>query len=94
MDITIRLTRSIARLNNDQKDMVCSIAEDCNMAKLIELLDKDMSGIKATLLNETGDIDDSINIYVNGENIRYLQGTGTILSDGDHIGIIPAAAAG
>ncbi len=94
MDITIRLTKSLARLNNDQKDAVRSIAEDCDMARLIELLDEDMSGIKAALLDEIGDIDDSINIYVNGENIRYLQGTGTVLTDGDHIGIIPAAAAG
>ncbi|CCK78648.1 MULTISPECIES: MoaD/ThiS family protein [Desulfobacula] len=94
MEITIRLTKSLARLNHDQKDTVRSLSDGCDLAKLIELLDQDMSGIKKTLINHNGDINDSINIYVNGENVRYLQGTGTTLSDGDHIGIIPAAAAG
>ncbi|MCK5836254.1 MAG: MoaD/ThiS family protein [Desulfobacula sp.] len=94
MDITLRLTKSLARLNKGQKDAVCSLEEGCDMAGLIDLLDTEMSGIKAEILNETGEISESINIYINGENIRYLQGTGSLLSNGDHIGIIPAAAAG
>jgi molybdopterin synthase sulfur carrier subunit len=94
MDITLRLTKSLALLNKGQKDAVRTLEEGCDMAGLIDLLDTEMSGIKAMLLNETGEISESINIYINGENIRYLQGTGSLLSNGDHVGIIPAAAAG
>jgi molybdopterin synthase sulfur carrier subunit len=53
-----------------------------------------MPGIQAELLNKNKNISDSINIYVNGENIRYLEGIQTILSDKDQVSIIPAAAAG
>ncbi|WP_300457780.1 MoaD/ThiS family protein [Desulfobacula sp.] len=94
MEITLRLTKALARLNKGQKDAVRTLEEGCDMAGLINLLEKDMAGIKATLLNETGEISESINIYINGENIRYLQGTRSPLSNGDHVGIIPAAAAG
>jgi molybdopterin synthase sulfur carrier subunit len=94
MEITIRLTKVLSAMNNGKKEACYSLVEGCDMTGLIDILDKDMSGIKKTLLDNNSDIADSINIYVNGENIRYLQGTRTILSDGDQISIIPAAAAG
>jgi molybdopterin synthase sulfur carrier subunit len=58
------------------------------------MLESGMPGIQAELLNKNKNISDSINIYVNGENIRYLEGIQTILSDKDQVSIIPAAAAG
>ena len=49
---------------------------------------------KAIVCQAQQDIVDSINVYVNGDNVRYLQGLRTPLKDGDMINIIPAAAAG
>jgi molybdopterin synthase sulfur carrier subunit len=94
MEITLRLTKATALFNNNKKDETRSLEDGCDIAGLIDLLDKDMPGIKKNLLDENSEINDSINIYLNGENIRYLQGTNTLLSNGDHIGVIPAAAAG
>ena len=35
-----------------------------------------------------------VNIYVNQEDIRFLQGEGTAVSDGDEVSIVPAIAGG
>jgi len=94
MEITLRLTKSLSHLNNDRKQVVYHVDPPCNLADFIDILESDMLGFKAELLNENKSISDSINIYVNGENIRYLEGIQTILSDKDQVSIIPAAAAG
>lgn len=65
-----------------------------SIAHLIDVLDMEMPGIRSAVFDSAGAIADSINIYVKGENIRYLQGVETILADGDQVSIIPAAAAG
>ncbi len=94
MEITLRLTKSLSHLNNGRKQAVFSLEAPCNLAGFIDILDREMSGIKAEILAEDFSIEDSINIYVNGENIRYLEGIYTLLSDKDQVSIIPAAAAG
>jgi molybdopterin synthase sulfur carrier subunit len=35
-----------------------------------------------------------VNVYVNGDDIRFLQNLDTSLKDGDHISIVPAIAGG
>lgn len=43
---------------------------------------------------ENGDIKEFINVYVNGEEIEYLEGLDTPVSDDDQIRVIPAASGG
>jgi molybdopterin synthase sulfur carrier subunit len=51
-------------------------------------------GIKERLLDETGAVRRFVNVYVNEEDIRFLQNQQTKLKDGDEISIIPAIAGG
>jgi molybdopterin synthase sulfur carrier subunit len=94
MKIFLRLTKALALLNKGQKEAVIVLEDNSTIAEFIDLLDRTLPGFKDMVLNPDTGISDSINMYVNGENIRSLAGTGTLLSDGDHVGIIPAAAAG
>jgi len=94
MEITLRLPKSLSHLNNDIKKLKYHLDFPCNLSEFITMLESGMPGIQAELLNKNKNISDSINIYVNGENIRYLEGIQTILSDKDQVSIIPAAAAG
>jgi molybdopterin synthase sulfur carrier subunit len=50
--------------------------------------------IAQRLLDEKGEVRRFINIYVNEEDIRFLQNDKTPLKDGDEISIIPAIAGG
>jgi molybdopterin synthase sulfur carrier subunit len=51
-------------------------------------------GIKERLLDEAGEVRRFVNVYVNEEDIRFLQNQQTPLKDGDEISIIPAIAGG
>src|SRR5262245_1713976 len=52
------------------------------------------SGLKGHLYNEQGKLRSFVNIYLNDEDIRYLQKEATKVSAGDTISIIPSVAGG
>ena len=51
-------------------------------------------GSESRLCDETGDFRKFVNVYVNQEDVRFLQGRETLLKDGDEISIVPAIAGG
>ena len=61
---------------------------------LIEDLERQYPGLKERLVEESGEIRRFINIYVNEEDIRFLQGAKTALKQGDEVSIVPAIAGG
>jgi len=65
-----------------------------NISKLIDELDAQYSGLKERICDENGKIRRFINIYVNGEDIRFLQGENTKVEDGAEVSIVPAIAGG
>ena len=62
--------------------------------ELINNLDSVYHGIKERLCLEDGSIRNFINIFVNGEDIRFLQGIHTTIKESDEISIMPAIAGG
>jgi molybdopterin converting factor small subunit len=51
-------------------------------------------GMKGNLLTESGELQRFVNIYVNDEDIRYLDKAATPVADGDEVTILPAVAGG
>jgi molybdopterin synthase sulfur carrier subunit len=51
-------------------------------------------GIKERLLDDTGAVRRFVNVYVNEEDIRFLENQQTPIKDGDEVSIIPAIAGG
>src|SRR5713226_7907702 len=76
----------------DKKDSVD--AEGSNVAELLADLTRKHAGLKAHLYNEQGKLRSFVNIYVNDEDIRYLQKEQTPVSSGDTVSIIPSVAGG
>lgn len=64
-----------------------------NVIEMLDLLDRDYPGMKERL-SEGGRIRRFINIYVNDEDIRFLNKEETALKDGDTVSIVPAIAGG
>ena len=64
------------------------------ICELINNLDAGYPGIKERLCLEDGSIRTFINIFVNGEDIRFLQDINTSIKDSDEISIMPAIAGG
>lgn len=68
--------------------------EGATVAGLIEGLDGQFPGFRDELLNDQGEIRQFVNIYVNDEDIRYLDRLNTKLESGDRVAILPALAGG
>jgi molybdopterin converting factor small subunit len=65
-----------------------------SVTALVEALEERYPGIKARLCDDSGKLRRFLNIYVNSEDIRFLDNETTALSDGDEVSIVPAVAGG
>jgi len=68
--------------------------EASSVDALLQALDSQFPGIKARLTDEQGKLRRFLNVYVNSEDIRFLDNQATPLSDGDEVSIVPAVAGG
>ena len=57
-------------------------------------LDTQFPGIAARVLDDAGALRRFVNVYVNDDDVRFLEGLDTPVSDGAQISIIPAVAGG
>jgi len=62
--------------------------------ELVTNLDKNYPGIKERLYDEEGKLRKFVNIYVNGQDLRFLKDIETEINDRDVISIVPAVAGG
>jgi molybdopterin synthase sulfur carrier subunit len=69
-------------------------AKGDTVADVIEDLERQYPGLRERLVEEAGEVRRFINIYVNEEDIRFLQGKKTSLKEGDQVSIVPAIAGG
>ena len=64
------------------------------LAALVDDLDAKHPGLKGRLVTEEGKLHRFVNVYVNDEDVRFLGGLDTQLSDGDSVTVLPAVAGG
>jgi molybdopterin synthase sulfur carrier subunit len=91
MPVTIRIPTPLRKLTNDEE--VVQINAGTISDAIAELQSK-FPGIQERLVDETGAVRRFVNVYVNEEDIRFLDNQKTALKDGDEISIIPAIAGG
>jgi molybdopterin synthase sulfur carrier subunit len=91
MAITVKIPTPLQKLTKNQAEVKINGAD---IKEIIENLEKDYPGIKDRICDENGKVRKFINIYVNEEDVRFLQQDKTPVKDGDEISIIPAIAGG
>jgi molybdopterin synthase sulfur carrier subunit len=64
------------------------------VAAVLDSIDQQYPGLKDRICEDDGEIRRFVNVFVNGENVRDLDGAETPVKAGDEIGIIPAMAGG
>ncbi|HKZ04931.1 MAG TPA: ubiquitin-like small modifier protein 1 [Methylomirabilota bacterium] len=64
------------------------------VSDIIQDLERQFPGLRERLVDEGGELRRFINIYVNEEDIRFLEGAKTSLKAGDSVSIVPAIAGG
>jgi molybdopterin synthase sulfur carrier subunit len=68
--------------------------QSSNLGELVDKLDGEYPGFKARLVDENGELRYFVNIYLNGEDVRFMEGLETSTSEGDEVSIVPAVAGG
>ena len=68
--------------------------EGGNVADVLTQLTTRAAGIEKRLFKSPGELNRFVNIYVNDEDIRFLQNLSTAVKPGDEISIVPAIAGG
>ena len=69
-------------------------AAGATVGELLDNLDKAFPGLKDRVCDEAGAIRRFVNIYVNGEDVRFLDEKATVVNENDEISIVPAIAGG
>ncbi len=65
-----------------------------NIGELLDNLMQKFPDMKKQLSTEDGKIRNFVNVYVNDDDIRYLENSETRLKEGDVISLIPSVAGG
>jgi molybdopterin synthase sulfur carrier subunit len=91
MSVKVRIPTPLRKLTGGADEVS---ADGANVGELIDNLEAAHAGLKDRLCDEAGEIRRFVNIYVNDEDVRFLEGRSTALKDGDEVSIVPAIAGG
>lgn len=88
---SVRIPTPLRKLSGDRDEVSIDAG---NISEMIEKLEQECPGMKERICDENGEVRRFINLYVNNEDIRFLNGKDTELKDSDTVSIIPAIAGG
>ena len=91
MAVKVRIPTPLQALTNNQPEV--SI-EGATVGELIEKLNAEYPGLKERVCDESGKVRRFINIFVNEQDIRFLDKEDTSVKEGDEVSIVPAIAGG
>ncbi|MBB15110.1 molybdopterin synthase sulfur carrier subunit [Candidatus Poribacteria bacterium] len=91
MSVIVRIPTPLRKLTQNKPEVEVN---GNNIELLIDDLDANYPGIKERIYDESDNIRRFVNIYLNDEDIRFLEGKSTPVNDGDEVSIIPAIAGG
>ena len=91
MSAIVRIPTPLRAVTNGQDK---ASVEGETLTQVIDNLESQYTGIRERLCDESGNLRHFVNIYVNGEDVRFLEGLGTAISSGDEVSIVPAVAGG
>ncbi len=91
MSIVVRIPTPLRKMTNGQAKVEVDAAV---LGDLVEKLNSEFPGFKDRLVDEEGELRYFVNIYLNGEDVRFMDGLKTATADGDEISIVPAVAGG
>lgn len=86
-----RIPGPLRRLSNGEITVDVTATD---LGGAIAALDARYPGFKDRLLDDTGELRQFVNVYLNDEDVRFLGGLETPVADGDTVTVLPAVAGG
>lgn len=91
MAATVRIPTPLRRFTGGAEEVTI---EGETIGALVDNLESNHPGIKERLCDDAGKVRRFVNLYVNGDDIRFLDSLATPVKDGDEVAIVPAIAGG
>ncbi|MFI5045266.1 MAG: ubiquitin-like small modifier protein 1 [Acidimicrobiales bacterium] len=91
MSVNIRIPTTLRTLTGGTAEVQ---VEGGTVAEALDALEGAHPGFKERLFDDEGNLRRFVNVFVADDDVRYLEGTGTAVPDGETISIIPAVAGG
>lgn len=91
MAIQVRIPAPLRKLTNEQELVT---AEGATIGDVLDNLNTSFPGLFERICDDSGNVRRFVNIFVNDEDIRFLQEKATPVKEGDEISIVPAIAGG
>lgn len=90
MAVEIRVASTLRELVGAESTQ----AQGATVGELLADLDSRYPGFRAQISGEDGQLHRYVNVYLNDEDVRYIQALDTPVKDGDVVSILPALAGG
>jgi len=91
MPNNIRIPTPLRKLTKEQEVVQ---ATGANIEQIIADLEANYPGIKERICDDAGNVRRFVNVFLNDEDIRFLEDKATAVKEGDEISIVPAIAGG
>jgi sulfur-carrier protein len=91
MSVHVRIPTPLRRFTGGAEEVS---AAGATVAALVEDLERNHPGLKERICDEGGKVRRFVNIFVNGDDIRFLNNLETVIKAGDEVSIVPAIAGG
>jgi molybdopterin synthase sulfur carrier subunit len=91
MAVRVKVPTILRRHTNGQAVLE---ADGATVGEVLGDLEQRHPGITASLLDQHGGLHRHVNVYVNEEDVRYVDALETKVNDGDVLSILPAVAGG
>jgi len=91
MTVTVRIPTQLRELSGGAAELS---AESGTVGEVLAALDSAHPGFAERLFDDKGELRRFVNVFVADEDIRFLDGVGTVVTEGQTVSIVPAVAGG
>ena len=91
MAVNVKIPTPLRGLTGDLDTVA---GEGSTLQDLVVHLERAYPGMRERLCDDTGSLRRFVNVYINGEDVRFLSGLESALKEGDEVSIVPAVAGG
>ena len=91
MSVIVKIPTQLRNVTGGEAE--ASVEEATTVGEVLDGLYQRYEGLRDRIA-EDGDLRRFVNVYVQGEDIRFLDGLETAVEDGDEVTILPAVAGG
>jgi molybdopterin synthase sulfur carrier subunit len=91
MPVQVRIPTPLRKFTGGQESVEAS---GNTIGAVLADLDKNHPGLRERICDADGSVRRFVNLYVNGDDIRFLQNLSSAVKDGDEVSIVPAIAGG